>query len=78
VSNTSHDIKYILHKSIVGLVQTRKASIVIESLLVNSMPYGTEFGGSGIYGWAASSAWVARHFELYICDRCSARLAIES
>ncbi|MCY4200671.1 MAG: hypothetical protein OXF31_12820 [Gammaproteobacteria bacterium] len=36
---------YILIKSILGLDQTRKASISIEDLLVNSMPYGTEFRG---------------------------------
>ena len=36
---------YGLNKSILGLVQTRKASIAIEALLTNSMPYGTEFIG---------------------------------
>jgi len=36
---------YVLNKSILGLVQTRVASIVIEAMLANSMPYGTEFIG---------------------------------
>jgi len=40
--------RYALNKSVLGLVQTRKASIAIEALLANSMPYGTEFGGTSM------------------------------